>query len=240
MLVTCGLRNVGSPIVDNGEEHGLHGRISGIPARNIAVKEYWKYEIFFQELSAEIRETNVFGENLVIYRTVQVDSESPEIRLTDRIINEGFESQQLMVLYHLNWGFPLFGPKSKLTINPLSTTLRGDDQSEVESWGRFSDPVSGYIERVYFHDLKPDKKGEVNYQLLNSDLGIGVKVSWNKNQLPFFSQWKMQGESEYVLGLEPGNCQPVGRIITREERNAEFLKSFQEKEVQLKIQFIKF
>ena len=125
MLVTCGLRNVGPPVIDNGEEHGLHGRISGIPARNIAVKEYWKDEIFFQEISAEIRETNVFGENLVIYRTIQVDSESPEIRLTDRIVNEGFEPQQLMVLYHLNWGFPLLGSKSKLEINPLSTTLRG-------------------------------------------------------------------------------------------------------------------
>ena len=41
-LTTCGLRQTGSPCVDDGEELGLHGRISNSPAEKISVVQEWR------------------------------------------------------------------------------------------------------------------------------------------------------------------------------------------------------
>lgn len=235
MLVTCGLRNAGPPEEDGTESFGIHGRISGTPAQNVSIKEYWENDIFYQEISGKIVESNVFGENLVIYRTIYVNSEESVIELEDRIVNEGFDKQQLMLLYHLNWGFPLLSAETKLITDSKSIIQRGEDQSELKLWNKFSDPVHGYFEKVFFHDLNPDKNQQVSYQISNPGLGIGVRVSWDKSQLPFLTQWKMTGESDYVLGLEPGNCRPIGRKATRESGEAEYLDAFQEKRIVLRV-----
>ena len=44
LLVTCGLQNVGEPSVRNGEELGLHGRISNTPAALLAREVRWERE----------------------------------------------------------------------------------------------------------------------------------------------------------------------------------------------------
>lgn len=237
LLVTCGLRNVGPPVMDGNEKFGLHGRISGLPAQNVSIKNFWEGDNYCQEISGEIRESNVFGENMIIYRNIRVNSNNSEIELIDKIVNEGFERQQLMILYHINWGFPLLSADTRLILDSSKTSMRGEDQSEVKQWNQFSNPIQSYNERVYFHDLKPDEDNKIFYQINNPVLGLGVKVSWNKGDLPFLSQWKMFGKSEYVLGMEPGNCTPIGRIGIRESGNAEYLESFQEKVIRLKFNF---
>ena len=40
-LTPCGLTQVGSPCVDGGEELGIHGRVSGLPARNVSYGGQW-------------------------------------------------------------------------------------------------------------------------------------------------------------------------------------------------------
>ena len=40
LLTTCGLQNVGLPSTDQGTSHGLHGRISNIPARNVTHRRH--------------------------------------------------------------------------------------------------------------------------------------------------------------------------------------------------------
>ena len=39
----------------------------------------------------------------------------------------------------------------------------------------------------------------------------GVEISFDPESLPCFTEWKMMGKYDYVLGLEPGNCNPNGR-----------------------------
>lgn len=239
MLVTCGLRNVGPPDQDETGTFGLHGRISATPAKNVSIREYWDNDIFHMEISGEVRESSVFGENLVIYRTVHILGGVPTIHIHDKIVNEGFDKQQLMLLYHINWGFPLLSEKTELIMEALNTHQRGKKQAATDAWQSFEEPVHAYKEKVFFHELKPDNNNRVSYRLINSDIQIGVKVSWDNTQLPWLTQWKMTGESEYVLGLEPGNTLPLGRTAIRESGKAEFLESFQEKDVHLQIDFEK-
>ncbi len=238
MLTTCGLRNVGPPEDDEGEHFGLHGRVSGIPARHVNTSERWDNGILNIEVSGEISETNVFGENLVIRRSYRVSSAHNTIELQDQITNYGSTAQQIMLLYHMNWGFPFITPASSLELNPAKVVVRGEDQSELNQWGAFLEPTQDYSERVYFFDLKPDDDGQVFYQLENKTLKKGVRVSWNKAQLPLFTEWKMMGKGDYVLGLEPGSTLPIGRKGTRDRGEAEYIESSETKEVSLKIQFL--
>lgn len=237
MLTTCGLRNVGPPVEDQGEQFGLHGRISCQAAEHISCKEYWVDGVLHCEVSGEVRESNVFGEDLVLRRSYRVNSASDQIEMDDTILNMGSRREQLMLLYHLNWGSPLLGPESKLYIDFDSLSMREGEKQEESLWGKFSDPVGGIDEKVYFFDLKPDAAGKIAYQLENPLISKGVKVSWNKNELPMLTEWKMMGSGDYVLGLEPSNAPPLGRISSRETGKAEFLEPKASKEVSMLISF---
>ena len=50
-----------------------------------------------------------------------------------------------------------------------------------------------------------------------------LKLSFDTNELKCFTQWKMMGEGDYVMGLEPGNCTPDGRDVLREKKLLKFL-----------------
>ena len=66
------------------------------------------------------------------------------------------------------------------------------------------------------------------------------KGLWYKKVAPrvkFFTEWKMMGEYEYVLGLEPGNCLPDGRNVMRQRGILEILKPQEEKTHHLKFEF---
>ncbi|MDO5479533.1 MAG: DUF4432 family protein, partial [Clostridia bacterium] len=55
--------------------------------------------------------------------------------------------------------------------------------------------------------------------------------------LDYFTEWKMMGETEYVLGLEPGNCTPDGRSVLRERGELKFLAPGESYKTLLKFKF---
>jgi hypothetical protein len=57
--------------------------------------------------------------------------------------------------------------------------------------------------------------------LVNDRLGLGFALEYEKAKLPKFNQWKMLSTGEYVMGLEPGTCLPIGR--EEQERRGEAL-----------------
>ena len=77
-------------------------------------------------------------------------------------------------------------------------------------------PEYGYAEKVYFHTLQSGDDGHVTCALVNRRIGLGLRLRFNSAELPCFTQWKMLGEREYTLGMEPANCLPLGRSAERE------------------------
>ena len=61
-------------------------------------------------------------------------------------------------------------------------------------------------------------------------------MTYDTENLKCFTQWKMMGENEYVMGLEPGNCYPDGRDVMREKGILEFLKPGEEKKFSIKFE----
>src|SRR5262245_29708449 len=70
LLTTCGLQNVGLPSEDEGVSHGLHGRISNVPARNVVHQVAEEDGRLVAEVSGEMRETDVFGSDLLLRRRI--------------------------------------------------------------------------------------------------------------------------------------------------------------------------
>ena len=63
---------------------------------------FWENGEYKILVSGEMREAQIFGENLVLRRTIETTYGSREIVFTDEIENQGFEDQPLCFLYHCN------------------------------------------------------------------------------------------------------------------------------------------
>ena len=228
-FTTCGLTAVGSPCVDNGEELPLHGTVSHIPCENIA---HWIDEKGIH-IKAIIRDAVIFGHKLILERSYDVSLEKNEICLTDVVKNIGSTETPHEILYHCNMGYPLLSENADLSIPSLE--VRGRDvypQEEIESYANIHAPKAGYEEMCFYHTMK----GKTEVSLSNKDIKKGIKMSYDANELPCFTQWKMLGEYDYVMGLEPGNCYPDGRAKMRELGMLQFLKPGEEKTYHLKFE----
>jgi hypothetical protein len=247
LLATCGLDSFGAPSSDAGEKFGLHGRISNLPARSLGYRAYWvedngdqtHYEL---EVRGEVRQTRVFGENLVLRRRISSRLGSNRIRIEDVVTNEGFAPQPHMILYHFNLGFPLVSEDSRLHLEAESTVPRdADAQVGLAEWDKLQPPTAGYREQVFRHVLAADEGGKVHVELENPALGIGLRWTYDKASLPHLFQWKMMGEGTYVLGIEPGNCSGVeGRAVARQRDDLPHLEPGESRSYTLEVKVIEY
>jgi hypothetical protein len=186
-------------------------------------------------VSGRIREAKVFGENLVLNRTVETSLGARSIVIRDVIENAGFRQSPLMMLYHVNIGWPVVSEDARL-LSPTLRVVPADDRarSEPDLWQSFIPPQRGYEERVYFHDLQPDPEGLILLGIVNPRLRIGVYLRYRRREFPHFVEWKMMGEGEYVVGIEPGNI-TGNRAAMRKDGSLEFLEPGAERRFTLEI-----
>jgi len=214
LLVTCGLRNVGPPGERGGEEFGLHGRASHIPATRVSYDAFWDEEGCVLVASGQIRESSVFGPNLVLRRRIIARVGESCIRIEDHIENEGFRIEALMVLYHINLGWPLLAETSRLAGpgRPEEPPEPRDEEARkgLDAWDRFAPPTPNFKERVFYHRPTAGTDDRAQARLENPEIGLSFSVGFSPDELPEFVQWTMTGEGTYVLGLEPATCRVEG------------------------------
>ncbi len=181
LITTCGLRNIGSEV----GEHGLHGRIANTPAQKVSVFADWVGDEYIMRVSGEMRESKVFGENLVLKRTITTKLFAEEFTVEDVVVNEGFETENTALCYHCNFGYPLVRDGAKMVGVP-------------EEIAGIHAPIHGKKEECIgvAHEGNVACAGIENGEM-------GVYITYERENLPDFLVWKMLGESEYVVGLEP-------------------------------------
>ncbi|MBS7649339.1 aldose 1-epimerase family protein [Candidatus Bathyarchaeota archaeon] len=238
LMTTCGLTYMGAPTFDEGESLGLHGRVSYSPADLLRADAYWDGENYKIVFEGEIRESKVFEPNVVLRRCITTFLGEKRITIRDVVTNRGWKSQPLMILYHINIGFPLLEEGSRF----LSTTdyfvPRDQEASEgAEGFMSVHEPRPDYREKVYFHSMLTDSDGNAYAAVVNDKLlgGLGVYVKYNKMELPRFIQWKMLGEGTYVMGMEPANSLVLGRDKERVWKTLEHIKPQEKREFNLEI-----
>ena len=219
LVTTCGLMHVGAPPPDPGPfGGGLHGRIGNLPAQDLKVCQEWQGGNYVLSVTGTMRETVVFGENLTLTRTVSTRLGEKRFWIRDVVTNEGFRATRFQLLYHCNIGWPAVDAGSRL-LSPARKIAPRDEcaRKGQRRWDRFDAPTHGYSEQCFFHDMASGAGGKVCCAIVNDaigkDAGFGVYVKYDKRQLPRFTEWKMMGEQEYVVGLEPANCGVLGRHV---------------------------
>ena len=229
-LTTCGLSAVGSPCVDDGEETPLHGTISNTPAE---IVNYWTDDKYIHVM-ARIRDAQIFGRQLLLDREYLISLDSNEMTMTDTVTNIGAREVPLQMLYHCNIGYPLLDEDTELSIPSVEVTPRNAHAAEdIQNCLKMEKPQPGYEERCYFHKMQ----GEAKVIVYNKKLSKGLIMSYDSNVLKYFTEWKMMGVHDYVLGIEPGNTLPDGRDVMRAKGLLEMLSPGEKKTHSIKFTF---
>ena len=225
-LTTCGLTAVGNPCFDDGEELPLHGNISHVPAENV---NWWIDDTIHIKIT--VRDASLFGHKLLMTREYECPVGGDEITISDTVKNIGNEETPYMLLYHFNIGYPLLSENSIVAVKNKGVKPRNLRAEEgLEDALLMEKPQIGFEEQCYYYDMQ-----EGYAEIYNPEINTRLSLSYDIKDLPFFTEWKMMGNGEYVLGLEPGNCSPDGRDVMRKEGKLQFLKAGEEKKSKIVI-----
>jgi len=240
LLTTCGLTWAGAACTDEGVDLGLHGRGAFLPAETVSAAGEWMGDRYVIRVEGKVREARVFGPNMVLARKIETELGSNKMTIEDTITNEGWSDSPLMILYHFNIGFPVLDDGSRLISTSARYVPRDKDAwDRHEEFARFGPPERAFREKVYFHDVTVDREGYAHIGIINERFdggkGIGVSLKFRKDQLSRLIEWKMTGEGEYVVGMEPSNCLVMGRAKEREWNTLQVLKAGESKKVQIEL-----
>lgn len=216
-LTTCGLTAVGSPCTDEGEALPLHGTIGNTPCERI----WWDEDAENIYIHAFVNDGSLFARKLMLKRTICVSKTAGAFTITDTVENQADTESPLMLLYHMNMGYPLLSENAVVEIPSVSVKPRNDHAAkDLDACCKMLPPTPGFEEQCYFHSFENTGKASI----YNPDIRKGLVISFDPNTLDHFTEWKMMGYRDYVLGLEPGNCHPDGRNVMRREGKLKFLQ----------------
>lgn len=236
-VVRCGLESNGAPgediIVDNmGRKKGvmlpLHGRIANIPASEVRafVKLGKPLEL---GIHGVVWETSMFGQNLRLSTSITTEPHANWIRIHDVVENFGGTKAELQLLYHCNYGRPFLEEGARLLL-PIKRVAPRDSRAsegmEGDSLLSFRRPEAGFVEQVYFFEPLAGADGWTKVVLEDKDGDKAVSISFNVEELPYFTLWKNTASLEegYVTGLEPATNFPNHKAFERSQGRVLILK----------------
>ena len=220
LLYTCGLLNVGP----GDAEQPTHGRIhlQSAACRSVA------REGDALVLRGQMREGSLFGENLLLRRTLTFMLSSAEVRIQDEIVNQSPYPQPWMLLYHINLGYPFLSEHLRLLLPPgtQSVPANAEAAAHMDTLATCAPPRADFAEQDYHHRL-PAEGGICALRAENPALGMGFGLRWQADALPMLVQWRCLRSGDYVLGLEPANNHVNGRHQAAAEGNLPVLAPFE-------------
>ena len=212
MFFTAGLESICAPCNIDGVDYPMHGRMRTTPGEHLSADAYWEKDEYHLTVKGEMREAALFGENMVLRRKIETVYGSRIITMTDEIENESFREEPMMLLYHINLGWPFLSEETQLYIPTRQVLARDEDaRGHEDAYDRMDPPKDNEPEYVFIHDLAKDAHGRTFVLAVNRALGLGLMIDWNTDNLPYFMEWKSTASGDYVIGLEPANSSVYGR-----------------------------
>lgn len=206
-IVTCGLDHIGAASRTDASHfmhkhrkevfHPLHGRISSQRAQISGYGIDWEREHPVIWADAVVRQSSVFGENLVLRRRVSVGVFGDTIRIDDVVENRGFRPTPHALLYHVNFGYPFLDEAIKLSGDldaGFVAVFNGEDKR----------PRDDFVD--YFQEVAiPSGDTTASISVTNGVLmeGIEAKLRFSQEALPNFGVWRAFQSGVYALALEP-------------------------------------
>jgi hypothetical protein len=210
LLTTGGLDHVGPPADRAADRYGyqarssqqmpLHGRLSNSPATLGGYGVAWVAGSPVAWVEGEVTQVSAFGEHLVLLRRLQLRWGATTIEIADTVTNRGYAPQPVEMLYHVNAGWPVVRPGSRVTVLGDKSPL-GPVQAP--------DPLS--LETVRHLDARGRERGEARVEgVLDDGSLIALGVEWDPERLPGIVEWRVRkGAGHYAVGLEPTTRLPA-------------------------------
>lgn len=241
LLTTCGLTNVGNPCKMGNEKHGLHGRISNLPAEKVCINEGKNENEYIISVSGIVRQAKTNVENIEIHRKIKSVMGKSKIMIEDRIFNNCFDRTPFMILYHCNFGFPLINEKCRIVVpNQKVESMFPELEWDVKNYCKIESPKEKYHERVFHFSTIKDRE-DFSYAMIVNDKDnptLALKLKYSAEVLNNLSMWKDLSYGDYVLGIEPCNNRLQGIKSEQESGSIAYLEALEEKSVFIEMEFI--
>jgi hypothetical protein len=211
LVTTCGLRNVGVP----SEGHGQHGEVH---EQRATVEAIERSDGGVLTVRGRVAEVDSLRFHLELQRSWRTRVGEGRVELVDVLRNRGRTMEAVPMLYHVNFGAPLWAEGAELVLDARATHPRDEAAAPfADSWSRAPGIVAGAEERVFEHDVEPGADGWGEARVRNERLGLEVAVRWDVATMPRLWQWVHPAPGLGVLGIEPANCSVLGRAHDRAE-----------------------
>lgn len=239
MLYTCGLGNIGQSCVDEDTEYNWHGRISQTPAENTGINAEWNGDEYLISVKGDMHEAAHSHEHLVLKRKISTRLGAKSFTICDTVENQGFKREAIMLLYHINFGYPLLDRNTRVVL-PTSITENyvNYTKSDEQAFRHITDPVDGSSCDTYFHRPATDASGYTSVAIINDDLRLGVYLRYLRKDFPFMVEWKNMVSGDYALALEPCTQYPLNRMSKEAQKNMQFLDPLEDRTYNLEIGII--
>lgn len=237
MLTTCGMTYCGSSGVDNGKALGLHGPFSNLPAEHVSARMDYEGDDCVIRVSGQVHESEVFDMDMLMKRSFTLETERDVLHIHDTLTNQGYTRQPVMLIYHVNFGYPMLDAGAKAYFSAGKVTPRNDFAAQgMGNYFEMEEPGCGREEQCYFHTEQP-KDGEAFAMLHNEKLGLAAIVHFDKAAFPLMCEWKCMRAGEYALGLEPITCGVDNRSTMREQGKLSYLEPGDSREYNVTLEF---
>ena len=216
LLTTCGITYAGAPCDDEGRTLGLHGPFSNTPAEAVSAGVVYEGDDVALRIAGQVREACIFEENLRMSRELVLETERNVLRLTDTLDNLGFEDSPAMLVYHVNFGYPLLDDGAKVYASARDVRPCDDFAAEgLHKYNLIEKPEIGRPEQCYFHTNELEAEGFA--MLHNEKMGVAAIVRYDAGVFPLLCEWKCMRAGDYALGLEPTTAGVLGRAEARKQ-----------------------
>lgn len=228
---SCGMVHIGNPETANvshynfparaQERYGVHDRMAVTPGQLIQYGERWEGDECIIEAIGRVVQAQAYGENLVLTRRYTARLGESRFFMRDEIENAGWLPTEHMLLYHINVGFPIVADGAELVAPVLRppTIPDGLPIGDPNEYSRFIAPQRNWQLQGFELDMGAEGDGSVPVAVINPALGSGVQglyVVYNQKQMPVYLEWRMMGEGQYAVGIEPCT-NTFGRQIARDK-----------------------
>ena len=137
-----------------------------------------------------------------------------------------------MLMYHCNFGYPFLEEGVRLILPTRKVTPREEWSGlHTDRWNVMDAPSDNAREHVFLHELASGANGDTFAAIVNDRLGIGVRISFNRKNMPYFMEWKSTASGDYVIGLEPSNSSVYGRKYHESENTLKTLPAYGEETI---------
>jgi hypothetical protein len=191
-LVTCGLDNVRQP----RDGRPLHGTLPFTPARLIASGEDWAAPTPVLYAEAEMVSARLHGASFRLVRRIEAEIGRTRLTVSDTVENIGPEPAEMMILYHVNLGFPAVGRGTAVALDGRPIPFR-DTVSDAAPPAAVTYPTG-------------DGDGDFAVSVVRPPTGdwpgFRMEILGARQRLPHVQFWQDWRRRRNIFSIEPVNC----------------------------------